>query len=196
MKKNLIALALVGTGVIAGGVLVNAGFVDVAADSPHTAVVHHLLTWARESAISREIRDIAPPADLADAGRIRRGAGNYAAMCAGCHLTPGAQNSEIRQGLYPQPPNLSLAPAVDDLAKLDARRFWVIKHGIKASGMPAWAKGGMDDGAIWDLTALLNALPSLSAEEYRQLVASSDGHVHEGMAHDPEHGHDHEHHAH
>lgn len=194
MKKNLIALALVGTGVITGGVLIHAGFVDVAADSPHTALVHHLLTWARESAISRQIRDIAPPTDLTDAGRVRRGAGNYAAMCAGCHLIPGVQNSEIRQGLYPQPPNLSLAPAVvDDLAKLDARRFWIIKHGIKASGMPAWAKGGMEDGAIWDLTAFLKALPSLSSEEYRQLVASSDGHVHEGMKH--EHN-DHEHHSH
>lgn len=194
MKKNLIALALVGTGVITGGVLIHAGFVDVAADSPHTALVHHLLTWARESAISRQIRDIVPPADLTDAGRVRRGAGNYAAMCAGCHLIPGVQNSEIHQGLYPQPPNLSLAPAVvDNLAKLDARRFWIIKHGIKASGMPAWAKGGMEDGAIWDLTAFLKALPSLSSEEYRRLVASSDGHVHEGMKH--EHN-DHEHHSH
>lgn len=187
MKKKLIALATVGLGLIVGGTLVNAGFVDVAADSPHSPLVHDLLTWVRESAISRKIRDITPPADLADATRIRRGAGNYAAMCADCHLTPGAQDSEIRQGLYPQPPNLSLASTEDTFAKIDARRFWIIKHGIKASGMPAWAKGGMDDESIWDLTAFLKTLPSLSAAEYHHLVASSDGHVHAGMAHEHEH---------
>jgi len=196
MRKTLIGLALIGTGLVTGGTLVHAGFVDVAADSPHSSIVLDLIAWARDRALARLSRDIAPPADLDDVARVQRGAGNYASMCAGCHLIPGVQDSEIRQGLYPQPPNLSLTPTADDLAKLDARRFWVIKHGIKASGMPAWAKGGMDDGAIWDLTAFLKTLPTLSSAEYHHLVATSGGHVHEGMEHGHENGHDYEHHSH
>jgi len=108
-------------------------------------------------------------------------------MCANCHLSPGVENTEIRQGLYPIPPNLALkrdhATQSDSMA---ARQFWIIKHGIKASGMPAWSKGGMDDQAIWDLTAFLNVLPNLSSEQYRQHVAASDGHSHAGMDHPPQ----------
>lgn len=47
--------------------------------------------------------------------------------------------------------------------------------------MPAWAKGGMDDEAIWDLVAFINVLPKLSAAEYKARIAASEGHSHAGM---------------
>jgi len=190
MRKLFIGLTLAGTALVAGVTLIGAGCVDVAADSPHSPWLHRFIAWARDSAIARQSQEISPPADLSDEVRIKRGAGNYAAMCAGCHLVPGGPDLEIRQGLYPQPPDFTHAQAQGDPALADARRFWVIKHGIKASGMPAWGMGGMGDRDIWDLTAFLNVLPNLSATQYHQLVAASDGHVHEGMEHA------HEHHAH
>lgn len=185
MRKVLIgALGLLVLGAAAGGGLLQAGMIDVSADTPHSPVVYRLIEWTRERSIDHHSRDIVPPADLSDAARIRRGAGNYDAMCAGCHLAPGIEDSEIRKGLYPQPPNLSLS-AIDagESGRADARRFWIIKHGIKASAMPAWAKGGVEDEAIWDLTAFLKVLPGLSLEQYRRQVESSEGHSHRGMAH-------------
>lgn len=164
--------------VLSGVALVRSGAIDIAADSPHHPLVHDLITWVREQSISRHARNIEPPPDLADAERIRRGAGNYEAMCSNCHLAPGIDDTEIRKGLYPQPPDLT-KPQPDPS---DARRFWIIRHGIKASGMPAWQKGGMDDAAIWDLTAFLKALPAMTAAQYRQQVAASDGHNHGGIA--------------
>lgn len=179
MKKLLIAaLGLLCFVTAAGAAFIQAGLVDIAADTPHPPIVSTLIEWARERAIERHTRNIQPPADLADASRIRRGAGNYDAMCVACHRSPGAGESEIQKGLYPKPPDLSL-PTQNSA---DARRFWIIKHGIKASAMPAWSKGGMEDAAIWDLAAFLKALPSLSPEQYGQLVASSDGHNHHGIA--------------
>lgn len=54
--------------------------------------------------------------------------------------------------------------------------------------MPAWSKGGMEDAAIWDLVALLRKMPALSKAAYEQLVATSEGHTHAGMAgHTDEH---------
>ena len=127
-------------------------------------------------------------------------------MCVGCHLSPGVDDSEIRKGLYPAPPNLSSANAAAEASSGDSLRFWTIKHGIKGSGMPAWAKGGMDDEAIWDLTAFIKVLPKLSAKEYQAEVAASEGHSHAGMAPDPaapqpapghtHEGHSHSHHKH
>lgn len=198
---------------IGGWGLLYVGVVDVAADSPHSAALHRLIEWARERAIYRAVASIVPPGDLARGERVRRGAGNYAAMCADCHLAPGLENSEIRRGLYPTPPNLA-RPTVpnQDVERMAARRFWIIKHGIKASAMPAWSRGGMEDEAIWDLVAFLDKLPSLSPGDYQRAVMTSDGHSHEGMkpvgdkshqgSHDqtglparPTHGHG-EHHAH
>lgn len=183
MKKILLgAFGTLVLGLVTAAVLLQAGVVDMAADTPHSPAVYRLIAWAREQSVMRRAADIIPPADLTDASRIRRGAGNYDAMCVNCHLSPGVKDSEIRKGLYPTPPNLA-EPADSTLSGQSvARRFWIVKHGIKASGMPAWSKGGMEDEAIWDLTAFLKALPNLTPEAYRTQVDSSDGHSHEGMA--------------
>lgn len=184
MKRLLLGGALT-LGLIGGaaGVIVHTGMLDIAADSPHYPLVYKLIETARDRAIDRRARAVTPPNDLADEGRVRRGAGNYAAMCAGCHLEPGTEDSEIRRGLYPAPPALTQPAAGQDADILAARRFWVIKHGVKASAMPAWAQGGMDDQAIWDLVAFLKVLPAMSAEQYRGVVAVSAGHAHGGMGH-------------
>lgn len=180
MKKILLgAVGTLGLGALAAAVLMQVGVLDFAADAPHSPVVYRLIEWAREQSIARRAADVTVPADLSDTGRILRGAGNYDAMCVQCHLAPGIEDSEIRKGLYPTPPNL--VKPIADSRSTDAHRFWIVKHGVKASGMPAWSKGGMEDEAIWDLTAFLKVLPSLSPDEYRQQVEASDGHSHGGM---------------
>lgn len=182
MKNFLLGvLATVLSLAVAGGVLGYLGAVDVAADSPHSAPVHAVIGYVRDRALDRQARGIVPPPDLADNERVRRGAGNYAAMCANCHLSPGVRDSEIRKGLYPASPNLADAAALggsDDPRLASARRFWVIKHGIKASGMAAWGQGGVRDEAIWDMVAFLERLPSLTPGQYKSLVKASDGHSH------------------
>ncbi|HEY1141414.1 MAG TPA: cytochrome c, partial [Lysobacter sp.] len=111
--------------------------------------------------------------DLQDPARIAHGAGNYDAMSTGCHLKPGAEPTELSKGLYPAPPNLSQQTVAA------AEAFWAIKHGVKASGMPAWGKS-MDDAYIWNMVAFLQQLPKLDAVQYQALVARSGGHSHGG----------------
>jgi cytochrome c553 len=187
MKKLLLGFLLaLGLGAATAAVVVMTGVIDVGADTPHSSVTHQVLTLAREQSIARRAGNIQVPADFADPERVRRGAGNYAAMCVDCHLSPQAPDSEIRQGLNPQPPSLTEQPAA--AARDAARDFWIVKHGIKATGMPAWAQGGMDDQAIWDLAAFVQQLPALSAAAYQQLVAASDDHAHGGLD-GQDHGH-------
>ena len=149
------------------------GVYNVAADDMHTKPVHFLLETARERSIVARLGQLDVPSDLDDRTRIVQGAGNYAAMCAGCHLAPAMAETELSQGLYPTPPDLSKH-------KVDvAKAFWVIKHGIKASGMPAWGKN-MGDEYIWNMAAFLQVLPTLDATAYTELVDSSEGHSHGG----------------
>lgn len=189
MKQILIGVFGTGLAVIGiAAAILSMGWIDVAADAPHSRAVYRLIEFAREQSIESRIRELMPPPDLASHERIRRGAGNYDAMCLNCHLAPGVSDSEIRRGLYPQPPNLSRAANGSLSAnQIAARRFWIIKHGIKASGMPAWSKGGMGDAAIWDLAAFLDVLPTLSQQQYHEYVEASDGHSHAGS--EPAHAH-------
>lgn len=198
MKRILIGAALVsGTATVGTIVMLERGMLDFAADSPHSPVVYSAIEWLRERSVARGAAELKAPPDLSSPSRVQRGAGNYEAMCANCHLTPGGGDSEIRKGLYPMPPSLVVAGGARAEENLDAKRFWIIKHGIKGSGMPAWSKGGMTDEDIWDLVAFLRTLPSLNATAYRRLVDSSDGHSHGGSAQSarshPKTGHAHDH---
>ncbi len=181
-RKMLFAAGmLVGFGAIGGATAVYYGVYNVAADDPHVRPVYALLETARERSIAVRAARLQVPADLTDQARIRQGAGNYNAMCTGCHLAPGMAPTEMSQGLYPAPPNLSRQSVAA------AEAFWVIKHGIKASGMPAWGKS-MGDDYIWNMAAFLQVLPTLDEAQYTALVASSGGHSHGGGETEP-HGH-------
>ena len=105
--------------------------------------------------------------NLNDPQLILKGAGQYAAMCTSCHLEPGVANSELREGMYPQPPNLSKV----HVDPQDA--FWVIKHGIKMSAMPAWGMAGHDDPTIWSMVAFIEKLPGMTPAEYKAIVAKA-----------------------
>lgn len=183
MNRCLLGVvATMASGGAMGALVVLSGLINVAASEPHSPLVHQFLAFARERSIASRSADIQVPQDLAEHERIRRGSGNYEAMCATCHLSPAGSDSELRQGLYPTPPNLAGKPDSSIPARNPARDFWIIKHGIKASAMPAWSKGGMEDEAIWDLTAFLQKMPLLTKDDYARLVASSDGHSHGGLA--------------
>lgn len=173
-QKSLVTVALLaGIAGLALGAFIWSGMYNVGADDPHLRPTYTMLRLMRERSILRHTRAIeVPPLD--DPALIRQGAGNYDAMCAGCHLAPGRGATELSKGLYPSPPNFSGLEPVNP-----AHAFWVTKHGIKASGMPAWGRS-MDDKFIWGMVAFLQALPTLDAPAYRALVASSGGHSHGG----------------
>lgn len=182
--KSIIILLI--AGLIGAAAFIYSGVYNIGADVPHYKPTFLVIEALRERSIAVRTSDLKAPADLESVERIRRGAGNYDAMCVGCHLKPGLKDTEIRKGLYPQPPNL--AEHVGDPAK----QFWAIKHGIKMTAMPAWSMGGMEDETIWDMVALLQAMPDMDADKYAALVASSEGHSHAGADDHAHGGHDEE----
>lgn len=169
--KTLLALSVLG--VAGAGAFIGFGVYNVAADDPHWPMTYRLMETLRERSVETRAASIEVPA-LDDAALIRRGAGNYHSMCAGCHLNPGASDTELSLGLYPAPPNWLALGAVDP-----REAFWVVKHGIKMSGMPAWGKS-MEDRHIWGMVALMQQFPRMTAAQYRDLVAASPGHSHGG----------------
>lgn len=143
------------------------GAYNIAADSPHTRPVFALLESLRDRSIAVHARGITLPADLASTERVSAGAGLYGEMCQGCHLGPGVEKTEISQGLYPQAPELAKGT---DLTP--AQQFWIIKHGVKLSAMPAWGKTHPDP-LIWDMVAFLQKMPGMTPAQYKATIASA-----------------------
>ena len=159
---------------IGAGGYVYFGVYDVAADIPHTAFVYWVLDTARDRSIEARARNISVPGRLGDETTVNAGAGLYAEMCAGCHLAPGMEKTEISQGLYPRAPELYRGT---DLTP--AEEFWIIKHGIKMTGMAAWGPTH-NDTLIWDMVGFLRKLPSLTAAQYQTMVKNAPE-VHEEL---------------
>ena len=150
-----------------GGVFIFAGVYNIGADAPHYKPIYMALEQLRDRAIAHHAKNITVPGDLNSAARISTGAGLYTEMCTGCHLGPGLDKTEMSQGLYPQAPNLALG--VDQSA---AEEFWIIKHGVKLSAMPAWGKTH-DDQLIWDMVAFIRAMRQMSPDQYKAAIASA-----------------------
>ena len=144
------------------------GIYDVSATQPDNAVMRWLLVTARNRSIERRAAEItAPPLD--DPKLIQEGFEHYHEMCTGCHLAPGVDSSEIREGLNPKPPVLAEVVSGSSPARL----FWVIKHGVKMTAMPAWGTSHSDQ-MIWAMVAFLERLPNMTPAQYQAMEKQLD----------------------
>lgn len=186
MKTLKIVAVLAAVGLVGALAMIYSGVYPIGADVPHTKAVFWALETLRERSIAQRTKGIDVP-KLDSPELLLAGGPDYNDMCAGCHLKPGKSKSDLSMGLYPQPPNLAMAPEEHgahgghdhgDVDASAARQFWIIKHGIKASAMPAWGPSH-DDARIWAMVAFLQKLPSLTPEQYQILTARSGGMDHD-----------------
>ena len=169
---------------LAGAVLVYSGAYYVGADQPHWSLTSWLINEARDRSIRAHASGIAVPAGLDDPARIMAGVTHYAEHCVVCHGAPGVERGDLAEGLYPRPPNLADAARVYRPGEL----FWIVKHGIRMTGMPAWGDHGDDE--LWAMVALIGKLPGMTKQDYAKLVAGSraQGGHHEGQEAVPQPG--------
>ncbi len=98
-----------------------------------------------------------PPLDHADLYTL--GAAHFQRACVHCHGAPGMPGDLTAQQALPPPPDLTRATK----EWKDRELFWIVKHGIKYTGMPAWVVQERDD-EVWTVVAFLKQLPALDAE--------------------------------
>ncbi|MES1945349.1 cytochrome c family protein [Salinisphaera sp. PC39] len=162
------------------------GVYNVAATDEHWPITRWLLNTTVSRSVALRAEDIEVPDNLGERDRLLSGVNNYKEMCAGCHTPPGGEKSPVAKGLYPQPPELDHAAEEMNPAQL----FWVVKHGIKATGMPAWGPTH-DDDALWNIVALVEQFPGMSGQQYETLktAAAGQGGHHGGGGDSGGHGH-------
>ena len=119
-------------------------------------------TWAAgaslDATLAREAPKGANPVALTDANLVA-GIDLYGQHCAICHGTAkgDASASPIAKGEYPAPPQLAANGVEDDP---EGNSFWIIAHGIRWTGMPAW-RGTLNDEQIWTLALFLKHMDKL-----------------------------------
>jgi Cytochrome C oxidase, cbb3-type, subunit III len=169
--KSLRFLGVVGLLAILGAVFAAAfffgGFFNVAASQDDPDFVNSALENVRAASIARHATE-KPTVSLDDPAIVRVGAKSYSERgCTNCHGGPGVEWAKFSEGLNPGPPDLK--DVVGDL--LPQELFWVIKNGIKMTGMPSFGKIEVPDAEIWSMVAFLKKLPTVSEEDYKAWTA-------------------------
>ncbi|MHC1764075.1 MAG: c-type cytochrome [Verrucomicrobiia bacterium] len=103
--------------------------------------------------------------DLSHERLVLKGAGHYETGCASCHGSPARARSAVADYMLPPPPRLQEIRSHRDPEEL----FYIIKHGIKFTGMPSWPSRQRDD-EVWAMVAFILRLPELDGAGYQRLV--------------------------
>jgi mono/diheme cytochrome c family protein len=149
--------------VLGGAAFVYSGTFNVAAAEPHSAFVYSVLQTARIRSIKAHAAGIEVPGGYDTEPRIVGAVGHFVAHCATCHGAPGTKPGDFAKGMNPRPPDLTHVRERYTPAEL----FWILKNGIKMSGMPSMADDG--DPMLWSTVGLLEQLPSMTDEEFDDL---------------------------
>ena len=164
-RTILATIAVLATiGVAGAAAFIWAGIYDVGATRQHLQPVFSVLEVAMHRSVRLHARNIEPP-PLDDQAMIRRGATCFHDKCVQCHGAPGVAQGDIGKGMQPLP-----GPLVDATQNFHSRElYWITRHGIRLSGMPAW-EFRLTEEEIWDVVAFLQYLPSVTPLAYAEMV--------------------------
>jgi mono/diheme cytochrome c family protein len=144
-------------------IFVVSGFYDVSVTNPHWRITLWIMEQARARSIRAHAAAITVPSNLGNPAGSKQASSILPAHCAVCHGASGVPRGELARGLYPQPPDLARAAQLYSPGEL----FWILKHGIKMTGMPAWSAHG--DAELWATVAFVEKLPGMTEQEYARL---------------------------
>jgi hypothetical protein len=141
---------------------IKSGIYDIAASKPHTKVTE----WITHETMIHSARRHAQATDITRPARftvpqVVGGFCTYETHCVACHGGPAVAREDWVAGMEPSPPYL-----LDATSKWTPEQlFWIVKNGIKMTGMPSW-RNSMSDRQIWDVVAFIEAMRRLPPQTY------------------------------
>jgi mono/diheme cytochrome c family protein len=169
------------------------GLYPMGADNPPSRLESTLSMRALDVYADRHKPDLQNPVPIT-ADSLTEGAKEYEEHCAFCHGGAKARVSPMQHKFNPPVPQV-----LDDIPDdPDNWLFWVIKHGVRMTGMPAW-DGIMSDDEIWKVIAFIkhsDQLPPETAAAWQSLASEPtemDEHTPGQHEHAHEPGEEHEH---
>jgi mono/diheme cytochrome c family protein len=157
--------------ILAGGYyFLKQGYVDFSADQPASHAESHFAMAAVDASTDRHAGDQKNPLQPTDETLVA-GTILYRDHCAGCHGTPSNPDAQFGRSFNPPVPQFFKEGS--DMA--DNQTYYIIQHGIRWTGMPAWNRT-LNDNQTWQIVAVLahiGNLPPAAAKELEPLQSSS-----------------------
>jgi thiosulfate dehydrogenase len=143
------------------------GFVNPRADIPENGFERSLAMPALDASVDHRASNLKNPIQPTEANLIA-GIKIYQANCASCHGDIRRRQSMFADALYPRAPQFMEDPP--DMPENE--NFYIIEHGVRLSGMPAWGKI-LNQQQAWQLTTFLkdmDKLPPDVATEWKKMA--------------------------
>jgi len=134
------------------------GFVDPRADIPVNVIEMHVAMPALDASVDRRAPEIKDPVAATDENLLA-GMQIYQSDCASCHGDVYHPHASLAETLYPRPPQF-----VEDAPDMpENQNYYIIRHGVRLSGMPGW-KYALSDDQMWQVTTFLSHMDHLPAQ--------------------------------
>jgi len=142
---------------IGGYIVLRFGMVNMVADQTPSRLETRLAHTGLDNSVEKHAADLKNPLQPTD-DVLLEGMHIYVQNCAGCHGSPKETNSTLGDAFNPHVPQfMKRAPDMPD-----NENFYITKHGIRLTGMPAWGKL-YDDDKLWKVTTFLSHMEKLPA---------------------------------
>ena len=155
MRGCLLGIGLIVlVGAVGGLAVLTSGVVSFRASQTPPALETKMATMALNASVSRHAPRQSNPYPPTEENLLR-GLKLYQMGCSECHGVPGQKNA-YGEAFYPPVPQF----AVHAPGRSEAEIYYIVKHGVRNTGMAAWGNT-IDDEQIWKISAFLNRLDNL-----------------------------------
>jgi thiosulfate dehydrogenase len=156
MRNFILGVVITIVALLIGGLgLALLGFLPTRANTDAPELERRVAMSALDSSVERHAARLNNPVPPTDENLIE-GLKIYTMNCALCHGDVDRKPSALAKSFYPPPPNFILDPSDDP----EWHVFFVIRNGVRYTGMPAWDKT-LSEPDIWKVTAFLTRVEKL-----------------------------------
>jgi len=152
---------------VAGYLYATRGYVDFRADQEPSSTERHFAMAAMDASTDRHAPDLKNPVAVTEENLVA-GASLYLSHCGGCHGVPSNPDSQFARSFYPSAPGFfKEAPDMPQ-----NQNYYIIVHGIRWTGMPAWSKT-LNDTQTWEIVTFLSNIEKLPPAAKRVFETSA-----------------------
>ena len=156
---------------LAAFIWIRSGLMNPRADIPVNAFEQMIAMPSLDAAVDRRAPEAKNPVEATD-DNLTAGIKIYQANCASCHGDPRHPRSILADALYPRAPQF-----MEDAPDMpENQSFYIIQHGIRLSGMPAW-KQVLSEQEMWQVTTFLSRMDKLPPPVLDQWKTAAGGGV-------------------